>query len=94
MKKTPYMFIIFLLFGGSVNAQDNHVIKEVKVYKTIDGTPLKAHMFYTAETQKNRHNPAIGFFHRADYIIKSGKCPINNAPISMSKDLRNSKAFF
>ena len=60
-----------LLFGGSIKAQDNNVIKEEKVYKTIDGTPLKAYMFYTAETMKNQHNQAIGFFHGGGWAYGS-----------------------
>ena len=71
MEKTPYLFIICLLFCGSIKAQDNDVIKEEKVYKTIDGTPLKAHMFYTAETKNNHHNPAIGFFHGGGWAYGS-----------------------
>ncbi len=71
MKIKPNFLIICLLFSASIWAQDNNVIKEVKVYKTINGTSLKANMFYTAETMQKQNNPAIAFFHGGGWAYGS-----------------------
>jgi acetyl esterase len=52
-------------------AQDNEPIKIQKIYKTVNGTELKADMFCTAETQQNRMNPAIAFFHGGGWAYGS-----------------------
>ena len=63
MRQRQFFIIVFLLFYVSIFAQDNAVVHEERVYKTIDGKPLKADVFYTAETKQKYLNPAIAFFH-------------------------------
>jgi len=63
--------IIFLLFNGSIFARDTTVIREERIYKTVDGKQLKADVFYTSETQKILLNPAIAFFHGGGWAYGS-----------------------
>lgn len=60
-----------LLLGGSIFAQDTAVIREEKIYKTVDGRQLKTSMFYTAETMKKQLNPAIALFHGGGWAYGS-----------------------
>jgi len=70
--KVSYMpLIIFLLFNGSIFARDTTVIREERIYKTVDGKQLKADVFYTSETQKILLNPAIAFFHGGGWAYGS-----------------------
>ena len=71
MKLASVSLIIFLLFNGSIFAQDTAVIREERIYKTVDGKQLKADVFYTSETQKNLLNPAIAFFHGGGWAYGS-----------------------
>ena len=61
--KTKHLLFLCLLYASSIQAQDINVIKEAKVYKTIDGKSLTAYMFHTDGTMQNQGNPAIAFFH-------------------------------
>lgn len=63
MRPKPSFLIIFLILNLGMYAQDTAIIREQKIYKTINGQDLTADMFYTAETMKNKLNPAIVFFH-------------------------------
>jgi len=69
--KPLYLFFISLLLNVSIVAQDNSVIHEKKIYKTIDGMKLEADMFYTAETMDKKLNPAIAFFHGGGWAYGS-----------------------
>lgn len=63
MRLLQCIIIVCLLFNVSTIAQEHTVIHEEKVYKTIDGKALKAHVFYTAEAKQKILHPAIAFFH-------------------------------
>jgi len=52
-------------------AQETYCIREQKIYKTVCGTQLMADVFYTDETMKNSHNPAIAFFHGGGWAYGS-----------------------
>ena len=71
MKVSSMPLIIFLLFNGSIFARDTTVIREERIYKTVDGKQLKADVFYTSETQKILLNPAIAFFHGGGWAYGS-----------------------
>jgi acetyl esterase/lipase len=71
ISQNPYHLIICLLLSGNISGQDTEVIREEKIYKTIDGNLLKADMFYTAETWQNLANPAIAFFHGGGWAYGS-----------------------
>jgi len=71
MRQRQFFIIVFLLFYVSIFAQDNAVVHEERVYKTIDGKPLKADVFYTAETKQKYLNPAIAFFHGGGWAYGS-----------------------
>ncbi|MCK4748342.1 MAG: alpha/beta hydrolase [Bacteroidales bacterium] len=63
MKRGIYIMIAGLLFGMSIFAQNNEIIQEEIIYKTINGISLKADLFYLAETGDMKAHPAIAFFH-------------------------------
>jgi acetyl esterase/lipase len=71
MKPNFYFFIVCMLLNVTIFAQDNAVIREERIYKTIDGKQLKADMFYTAGTQQKLMNPAIAFFHGGGWAYGS-----------------------
>jgi acetyl esterase len=71
MKSFTFYLIVFLSVNLRLFAQDNEPIKIQKIYKTVNGTELKADMFCTAETQQNRMNPAIAFFHGGGWAYGS-----------------------
>ena len=71
MKSFPFYFIVYVLFNVSIFAQDNAVIREERIYKTIDGKQLKADVFYTADTEQKLLNPAIAFFHGGGWAYGS-----------------------
>jgi acetyl esterase/lipase len=63
MRLLSPLLISCLLYNLSLCAQDTTVIRDQKIYKTINGKDLTADMFYTASTRQNKFNPAIVFFH-------------------------------
>lgn len=71
MKLAYAYLIILILFNGSIFARDTTVIREERIYKTVDGEQLKADVFYTSETQKSLLNPAIAFFHGGGWAYGS-----------------------
>ena len=71
MKPKLFCYAFSLLFNLCIFAQDNAVIQEQKIYKTINGQQLKADMFYTAETRQKLQNPAIAFFHGGGWAYGS-----------------------
>ena len=71
MKSITSFFIVCLLFCASILAQDNAVIQDEKIYKTIDGIELTADVFYTEKTMEKEQNPAIAFFHGGGWAYGS-----------------------
>jgi acetyl esterase len=71
MKIKSYFLVFNLLINLSILAQDTAVIREQKIYKTINGHQLKADVFYTVETQQKLLNPAIAFFHGGGWAYGS-----------------------
>jgi len=71
MKLAYIYLIILILFNGSIFARDTTVIREERIYKTVDGKQLKTDVFFTSETQKNLLNPAIAFFHGGGWAYGS-----------------------
>ena len=71
MNPRPFFFATSLLFILNISAQDQTVIQEEKIYKSIDGIQLKADVFYTAETEQKQLNPAIAFFHGGGWAYGS-----------------------
>lgn len=71
MKPKLFCYVACLFLIGCIFAQDNAVIQEQKIYKTIDGTQLKVDMFFTEGTQRRQQNPAIAFFHGGGWAYGS-----------------------
>jgi acetyl esterase len=71
MRPRQYLITAFLLVCAGIAAQNEDVIHETKVYKTIRGKQLTADMFYTAENMGKDLNPAIAFFHGGGWVFGS-----------------------
>jgi acetyl esterase/lipase len=52
-------------------AQQNEVVFEQKIYKSVDGRELKADIFYGPSAKQTANNPAIAFFHGGGWIFGS-----------------------
>jgi acetyl esterase/lipase len=63
-------FACLLLVMG-LQAQELQVIQEERTYKEVDGTTLKADLFYTEEALLRERNPAIAFFHGGGWAFGS-----------------------
>jgi acetyl esterase len=62
---------VSLFSTARLPAGDQTVIREAKVYKTIDGKQLIADMFYTAEAMESGQHPAIALFHGGGWAYGS-----------------------
>ena len=71
MKSIAFCFIVFLFIKAFLFAQDDAVIQQKKIYKTIDGIELTADVFYAEKTMQKDHNPAIVFFHGGGWAYGS-----------------------
>jgi acetyl esterase/lipase len=58
---------VALAFGlvvvAGVSAQDDGIVREERVYKSVGGADLLVDLFYSPETRHRPGNPAIAFFH-------------------------------
>jgi acetyl esterase/lipase len=63
MKMTHVLLAFGLLLAGSISAQDDAVVREERVYKSVGSRDLRVDLFYSPETRQRPRNPAIAFFH-------------------------------
>lgn len=71
MKKLAYLFLALLLSGSSCDAQEQSIIHENRIYKSIQGMILTVDIFSTDQTIQNADNPAIAFFHGGGWAFGS-----------------------
>ncbi len=73
MKGGTKLILAGLLFGAGLFAQKQELIQEEITYKTVNGTSLKADLFYKTEgTAKDvQLHPAIAFFHGGGWAYGS-----------------------
>jgi acetyl esterase/lipase len=55
----------------TLSAQKAEVVSEERTYKSVDGTHLKADIYYTAQEPSGHTRPAIAFFHGGGWAYGS-----------------------
>jgi acetyl esterase len=63
MKTARVALVLGLFLAGGVSAQDDGIVREERVYKSVGGTDLRVDLFYSPQTRQRARNPAIAFFH-------------------------------
>ena len=56
------LLILLMLVMTGTGAEQDHVVKQEVVYKTINGVQLKSHVYLT-QTRTDDAKPAMAFFH-------------------------------
>jgi acetyl esterase len=72
MKIAPMLFVV-IFFCASANAQAEarSVGPDIRVYKTVAGTKLTAHVFHPSQTNSGRRTPPILLFHGGGWVAGS-----------------------
>ena len=71
MKKLVCMFFICVLISNSCYSQEESIIHDNRIYKTIQGKQLTVDIFYTNKTVRSPDNLAIAFFHGGGWAFGS-----------------------
>jgi acetyl esterase len=73
--KSTFIFGILCLLGakvlvqGQIQPQADGIVKEVRVYKQIQGYDLQVDMFYADGAMQQGMHPAIAFFHGGGWAV-------------------------
>ncbi len=71
MKTLAFILLTTLILITSGRSAAGTINREERVYKEVGGIKLVAHIFSSGDTQKNKRNPAIAFFHGGGWVFGS-----------------------
>jgi len=71
MKSASIVFLYLFFVTTVVHSQNQDIINERILYKTVNGHELYVDVFYASEARSKTNNPAIAYFHGGGWVFGS-----------------------